>query len=61
MRNRNMSSRYLEVLSLQHSAKYTTFTTDGNDFRNKELKDKIEVSIVLDLEHVDMWSPFVES
>ncbi|WP_283942779.1 hypothetical protein [Paenibacillus konkukensis] len=27
-----------------------TFTADGNDFKNKVLKDKIEVSVVLDLD-----------
>lgn len=27
-----------------------TFTVDGNDFKNKLLKDKIEVSVVLDLD-----------
>ncbi|WP_285229555.1 hypothetical protein [Paenibacillus albidus] len=35
-----------------------TFTKDGADFKNKVLKDKIEVSVVLDLgfdvECVDM-------
>lgn len=27
-----------------------TFTADSNDFKNKVLKDKIEVSVVLDLD-----------
>ncbi len=27
-----------------------TFTADGSDFKNKVLKDKIEVSVVLDLD-----------
>jgi len=27
-----------------------TFTADSNDFKNKLLKDKIEVSVVLDLD-----------
>ena len=48
-----MSRRYLEVLNYQYSAKYASFTTDGQDYRNKVLNDKIEVSIVLDLQWVD--------
>ena len=53
-----MSSRYLEVLNYQYSAQYASFTADGNDFRNKVLKDKIEVSIVLDLKWVDTSGDF---
>lgn len=53
-----MSSRYLEVLNYQYSAKYMSFTTDGSDFRNKVLKDKIEVSIVLDLKWEDTSDDF---
>ena len=56
VRNRNAKERYLEILSFQHFAKFTTFTTDGDDFRNKVLKDKIDVSVVLDLECVDMFT-----
>ena len=55
MRNRNAKERYLEILSFQHFAVFTTFTTDGYDFRNKVLKDKIDVSVVLDLECLDMF------
>lgn len=58
MRGRNMSGRYLEVLNYQYSAQYASFTTDGNDIRNKVLKDKIEVSIVLDLKWVDTSDDF---
>ena len=47
-----MSGRFLEVLNYQYSAKYASFTTDGKDYRNKVLNDKIEVSIVLDLKWV---------
>lgn len=35
VRNRNAKERYLEILSFQHFEKFTTFTTDGDDFRNK--------------------------
>jgi hypothetical protein len=55
VRNRNAKERYLEILNFQHFAKFTTFTTDGDDFRNKVLKDKIDVSVVLDLECVDIF------
>ena len=58
VRNRNAKERYLEILSFQHFAKFTTFTTDGEDFRNKVLQDKIDVSVVLDLECVDMLTQF---
>jgi len=58
--NRNAKERYLEVLSFQHFAKFTTFTTDGGDFRNKVLKNKIEVSVVLDLECVGMFTQWIE-
>ena len=54
VRNRNAKERYLEILKFQHFANFVTFTTDGDDFRNKVLKDKIDVSVVLDLECVDM-------
>lgn len=54
MRNRNAKERYVEILNFQHFTRYVTFTKDGDDFRNKELKNKIEVSVVLDMECVDM-------
>lgn len=59
MRSRNATERYVEILSFQHFARYTTFTTDGDDFRNKVLKNKIDVSVVLDMECVDMFNVFV--
>lgn len=58
MRGRNISSRHLEVLNYQYSAKYVSFTTDGKDYRNKVLNDKTEVSIVLDLKWEDTSSGF---
>lgn len=60
VRNRNAKKRYLEILSFQHFAKFTTFTTDGEDFRNKELRNKIDVSVVLDMECVDMFAQCFE-
>lgn len=48
-----MLRKYLKVLDYQYSAKYASFTTDGKDYRNKVLNDKVEVSIVLDLKWVD--------
>lgn len=56
VRNRNAKERYVEILCFQHFAKYTTFTTDGDDFRNKVLRNKIDVSVVLDIECVDMFA-----
>lgn len=50
VRNRNTTNRYVEILCFQHFARFMTFTADGNDFKNKLLKDKIEVSVVLDLD-----------
>ena len=54
VRNRNATKKYLEILSFRHLSKYVTFTTDGQDNRNKELRNKIDVSVVLDVECVDM-------
>lgn len=56
VRNRNAEKRYLEILSFQHFARFTTFTTDGEDFRNEVMKGKIEFSVVLDIECVDMFA-----
>ena len=56
VRNRNAKERYVKILSFQHLARYMTFTTDGDDFRNKVLRDKIDVSVVLDIECVDMFT-----
>lgn len=53
-----MSGRYLEVLNYQYSAQYASFNIEENDFRSKILKDKIEVSIVLDLKWVDTSDDF---
>lgn len=60
VRNRNAKERYVEILSFQHFARYMTFTTDGDDFRNKVLKNKIDVSVVLDMECVDMFNACVD-
>lgn len=50
VRNRNATNRYVEIVYFQHFARFMTFTADGSDFKNKVLKDKIEVSVVLDLD-----------
>lgn len=50
VRNRNATNRYVEILCFQHFARFMTFTADGSDFKNKVLKDKIEVSVVLDMD-----------
>ncbi len=56
VRNRNAEKRYLEILGFQHFARFTTFTTDGEDFRNEVMKGKIEFSVVLDIECEDMFA-----
>jgi len=55
-----MSGRCLEVLRFQHSTRYTTFTTDENGFKNKVVKNSIEVIVMLDLECVDMSGSLFE-
>ncbi|MNN85058.1 hypothetical protein D3C81_2022990 [compost metagenome] len=45
-----MSSRYVEILCFQHFTRFMTFTTEGRDCTNKLIKDKINVSVVLDLD-----------
>ena len=54
MRNRNATVKYLEILCFQHFSRFMSFGTDGSDYRNKMLKDKIDVSVVLDIECVNM-------
>lgn len=54
MRNKNAKERYVEILNFQHFTRYVTFTKDGDDFSNKRLRNKIEVSVVLDTGCVDM-------
>ena len=58
VRNRDMSSRYLEVYSYQYSAKYFSFAQDESEYKNKVLKETIKVSVVLDLKWVDITSEF---
>lgn len=55
VRKRNASGKYLEILYFRHSVRFTTFTKNGPDERNKELKDNIEVSVVLDMECGDVF------
>ncbi len=56
MCNRNAKERYLEILNFQHFTKFTTFAADGEDFRNKVMKGKIEFSVEIDLECIDMFA-----
>lgn len=39
VRGEDMSSRYLEVYSYQHSARYFSVTQDESDYKNKVLRD----------------------
>ncbi|MGB7605439.1 MAG: hypothetical protein WBL93_08160 [Lutisporaceae bacterium] len=52
----NAKERYVEIFRFQHFARYMTSTTDGDDFRNKALRDKIDVLVVLDMECVNMFN-----
>ena len=54
VRNRNATKKYLEILTFRHLSEFVTFTMDGQNNRNKELRNKIDVLVVLDVECVDM-------
>lgn len=38
-------NRYVEILSFLHFMKYVVFTGDGEKWRNKHIKNTIEVSV----------------
>ena len=42
--------RYVEILCFKHFHKHIVFTGDGEKFRNKEIKNYIKVSVVVDIE-----------
>jgi hypothetical protein len=53
--NRNTTNRYVEILCFQDFVRFMTFKEDGEESKNKLLKDKIEVSVVLDLDLEVGW------
>ena len=52
MRNRNAEERCVGILSPQHFTRHVTFTKNVDDLRSKELRNKIEASIALDMEPI---------
>ena len=42
-------SRYIEILRFRHFAKHVVFTDNGTKTRNKEIRDYINVSVVVDV------------
>lgn len=45
--------RYVEIFNFRHFHKYIVFTDEGEKMRNKEIKDYINVSVVVDIEWGD--------
>ena len=41
---------YVEILNFRHFFKHMVFTGDGEKYRNKVIKDYINVSVVVDIE-----------
>ena len=47
------SKKYVKILYFRHFSKHFVFTDKGVNYRNKELKKYVEVSVVADIECVD--------
>ena len=45
--------RYVEILNFRHFHKYIVFTDEVDKMSNKEIKDYINVSVVVDIEWGD--------
>lgn len=43
-------TKYVEILCFRHFAKHTVFNAEGDKFRNKEIKNYINVRVVIDVE-----------
>ena len=41
---------YVEILNFRHFFKHIVFTSEGDKIRNKEIKNYINVSVVVDIE-----------
>ncbi len=41
---------YVEILEFTHFFKHIVFTSEGDKIRNKEIKNYINVSVVVDIE-----------
>lgn len=44
------SGEFVEILSFRHFFKHIVFTGEGDKIRNKEIKNYINVSVVVDIE-----------
>ena len=44
------SKKYVEILSFKHFYRHVVFTSEGAKIRNKQIKDYIDVSVVIDIE-----------
>lgn len=45
--------RYVEILNFRHFHRHIMFTDEGKKMRNKEIKDYINVSVVVEIEWGD--------
>lgn len=43
-------TNYVEILNFRHFFKHIVFTSEGDKIRNKEIKNYINVSVVVDIE-----------
>ena len=43
-------ANYVEILNFRHFFKHIVFTSEGDKIRNKEIKNYINVSVVVDIE-----------
>ena len=44
------TKNYVEILNFRHFFKHMVFTSEGDKIRNKEIKNYINVSVVVDIE-----------
>lgn len=44
-------TNYIKILNFRHFFKYIAFTSEGDKIRNKEIKNYINVSVVVDIEY----------
>ena len=43
-------TNYVEILNFRHFFEHIVFTSEGDKIRNKEIKNYINVSVVVDIE-----------
>ena len=41
--------KYVEILDFKHFVKHTVFNSEGDKFRNKEIKNYVVVKVVIDM------------